>query len=261
MKKICLILSLLILFMSRASFAAEKEWQGYKTDNFKIFAHHVDDDFVNMVMRESEDALRNVLNCLNIRKYQMWSGDKAVSIYIYKNEEDYVKNGGQAGWSHGAALVRLRSIRIYPSANGFFDSILPHELGHIVLHEYVGIDTTIPLWFDEGVAMYQEKAKQLGGHRLAAQAMKNGKFIPLTDLTNMRLYSSTDVPTVELFYVESASIVNFMITQLGDFHFHKLCRELKENRSFENALAEAYPRIKNLGDLNKKWMEFLKDNE
>ncbi len=261
MKKIFLSLVFLILLWCGPCFAAVKEWQEYKTDNFKIFAHHVDEGFVNTVMTEAEDALRDVLNNFGIHKYQMWSGEKAVSIYIYANEDDYVKNGGQAGWSHGAALIQFRSIRTYPSANGFFDSILPHELGHIVLHEYIGIDTPVPLWFDEGTAMYQEKAKQLGCHKTTVLAMENGKFIPLTELTDMRLYSGTDIPTVSLFYAESASIVNFMITQLGDFHFRKLCRELKESRGFETALSNAFPRVKSVVDLNKQWVRFLKDNE
>ncbi len=259
MKYLICILFFLMLWVSPCF--ADKEWKEYKTDNFKIYARHVNEDFTNTVMMEAQETLETVLENFGIRKSQVWSKKNPVSIYIYENEEDYVKNGQQAGWSHGAALIQSRSIRTYPSASGFFDSILPHELGHIVLHEYLGIHVPVPLWFDEGVAMYQEKARQLGGHKAAAEAIKNGKFIPLTELTNMRLYSDTDQETVRLFYVESASVVNFMITQLGDFHFRKLCRLLKEHRSFHNALTEAYPRIKNLEDLNKQWVRYLTEND
>ncbi len=259
--RILLMALLLVVTASSVCLAANKEWKEYKTDNFRIFAHQVDEDFINAVMTEAESALSHVKDNLGINRHRVWPLDKPVAIHIYKDEQDYIKNGCQAKWSHGVTIVEDRSIRTYPSASGFFDSILPHELGHIVLHEYLGMHIAVPNWFDEGVAQYQEKAKQLGSHKKVAAAVKNRKFIPLTELTNMRLYSEIDLDTLALFYAESASVVNFMITQSDDFHFQKLCRELKESRSFHDALTDAYPRIKSIEDLNKKWLEFLKDYE
>ncbi len=255
------VIGFMVLMLMSTHVQAEKYWKELKTDNFRIYAHDVDADFVQTVMQEAEETLSDVLENLGLRKHQIWTQKSPISIYIYKNEDDYVKNGGQAGWSHGAALIQSRAIRTFPAASGFFDSILPHELGHIVLHEYVGIYIPIPLWFDEGVAMYQEKAKQLGGLKATRIAIKNEKFIPLTQLANVRLYAETDLEKIHLFYAESASIVNFMITELGDFRFRKLCRELKNNRSFDNALTSAYPRVKDLNDLNKQWVQFLQDND
>ena len=235
---------------------AKKEWDELKGSNFIVYSRDVPEDFVNTVLEEAENDFRRVSENLGVVHYQSWAWDKRANIYIYPNEEDYVKNGGM-GWSHGSALVQAKMIRTFPSDNGFFDSILPHELGHIILHEYVGPVADVPLWFDEGVAMYQEKARRLGAHAAVRKAIKNGQFIPLTQLAVMRLYNGTDKETVQLFYAESASVVNFMIAELGEAHFRKLCQGLKDRMRFEQALSAAYMRIDHLEELNKRWVAFL----
>ncbi len=238
---------------------AKKEWLEDKGSNFIIYHRQVPLDFVQTVMSSAEEDFRDVTANLGITRYQSWAWDKRAAIYIYKDEDDYVTNGGQAGWSHGSASVREKIIRTYPAANGFFDSILPHELGHIIFREFVGFNVDVPLWFEEGVAMYQEKAKRVGVNKTVKEAIENGQFIPLSRLTDMQLYKDTDQQVVNLFYAQSASIVYFMITQLGDQRFYQLCRELKDNTPFLTALTRVYVRVKTLDDLNKLWVNYLKE--
>ncbi len=108
--------------------------------------------------------------------------------------------------------------------------------------------------------MFQEKAKRIGANKIVREALANGQFIALRQLTDMRLYSNSDRQTVELFYAESASIVNFMITELGKGRFFRLCEQIKESKPFLDALSDVYPNIQTLDALNKKWVNYLKDN-
>ena len=245
--------------LSAHAFAArsQEKWQQTKGQNFIIYSREVPQDFVDTVMASAEEEFRNVTSGLGITRYQSWAWDKRAVIYIYRDNEDYVESGGQAGWSHGAALVQEKVIKTYPSANGFFDSMLPHELGHIILHEFTGPYADIPLWFDEGTAMYQEKARRLGSDSEVRAAIEKGAFIPLTQLKDVRIYNGTDEDTVHLFYAEAASAVHFLITEFGDQHFYKLCRALKDHMRFEDALSETYVHIKGLEDLNKQWLKHL----
>ena len=64
---------------------------------------------------------------------------------------------------------------------------------------------------------------------------------------------------VDLFYVESASIVNFMISELGRQRFVRLCRKLKEGGPFEWTVESVYARFKTVADLNKAWVEYLEN--
>ena len=73
----------------------------------------------------------------------------------------------------------------------------------------------------------------------------------------MRLYNNSPANELELFYAESASIVYYMISELGEFNFVRFCRALKEGQGFEDALQNIYVRFRNLGDLNRAWLNYL----
>ena len=183
--------------------------------------------------------------------------EEQIKIYIYSDRDDFVKNGGQAVWAHGAAFAKAKTIKLYPDASGFFDTVLPHELGHIIFRDYIGFTADIPLWFEEGVAIYQEKAKRLGSNETVKEAIENGQFIPLTQLTGMRLYKDSKDQVVDLFYTESASVVYYLITELGEQEFYMLCNEIKNNTPFQEALHKVYLRFKTIDDLNQAWVDYL----
>ena len=115
----------------------------------------------------------------------------------------------------------------------------------------------VPLWFEEGVAMYQEKAKRWGANKVVHQSQKTGEFIPLRELSQMRLDSQTEVKKVELFYAEAASIVYYLIQEQGTSRFVRLCHKIQEGVPFEEALKGVYVRFKNMDQLNKAWKDYL----
>jgi len=223
-KKILLCAGLLLL--AHTSFADDNQdtWQQMKGQDFIIYYRpSVPDDFVQTTMDTAEDELKRVTDNLGITNSPSWGGGRQIKVYIYRDRDDFVKNGGQAGWSHGVAFAKAKTIKLYPDVSGFFDSILPHELGHIIFRDFIGYTADIPLWFEEGVAIYQEKAKRLGSNDIVKEAIENGQFIPLSQLTGVRLYKDTQDQVVDLFYAESASAVYYMITELGDQEFTMLC--------------------------------------
>ncbi len=238
-------------------FAQAERWKELKSEHFIVYYREAPFDFVQNVQKAAEQYYREINENLGFARYEGWSYDRRAKIYIYNDQEDYVQNAGVAQWSHGVASAQRREIRTFPSAHGFFDSTLPHELGHIVFREFIGMDVWVPSWLEEGVAMYQEKARRWGANRDVQQAIKAGKFISLRELMHMPLYSDTPRETVELFYAEAASLTYFMISELGKFRFVNFCRKLKNRSSFESALHAAFPRVRNIDDLNKMWMDYL----
>jgi hypothetical protein len=64
---------------------------------------------------------------------------------------------------------------------------------------------------------------------------------------------------VELYYWEAASFMDFMARESGQQRFLAFCRELKKTKSFEKALSSTYIRFQNIEDLNKAWVDFLRD--
>ena len=257
-KTIAAILFFVSLFLNSHEAQSEEKWKESKSLHFIIYYKEAPGDFVKSVEEESERYYDEIAKNLGFTRYEGWLWDDRAKIYIYDNGDDYVQSGRQAGWSHGVASVEQKVIRTYPAAHGFFDSTLPHELGHIIFREFVGFKAQVPLWFEEGIAMYQEKARRWGVHQTVKKALEAGTFISLPDLTSTRLSADSDPLMVQLFYDESASVVQYLINDLGEYRFASFCRELEKGGPFEWTLQSVYYRFKNMEDLNKAWVEFLK---
>lgn len=236
---------------------AANEWKEYKQQHFIIYYKDAPASFIKSVEESAEDYYVEITRNLGFTRYKGWTWDERAKIYIYDNADDYVNSGKVYGWSHGSASPKNKVIRTFPAAHGFFDSTLPHEVGHIVFREFVGFSADVPLWLEEGIAMYQEKAQRWGSNETVRKSIEDGRFIPLTELNRSFLSSTTEQEDVELFYTESASIVYYLISELGQHRFVNLCRKLGDGKSFEVALKSVYVRFNNLEDLNKAWMDYL----
>lgn len=254
--KIIPVFILMVVTFAGNVFGQQDEWNKHKGTHFVIYYKSVPLDFIKTVESAAEESFREISDGLGFRRDVHWVAEGRAKIYIYENAEDYKANA-MFQWSHGAAFASEKTIRTFPSAHGFFDSTLPHELGHIIFREYIGIEPKVPLWFEEGVAMYQEKAKRFGAHDFVLQAVEKGEFIPLNDLTDMRLYNNSPDSQLQLFYAESASIVYYIINELGEHKFVRFCRALKDRKSFLEALQDVYVRFKSLDDLNRAWLNYL----
>lgn len=248
---------LLLIPALDATASGPDKWNEYRSAHFLIYYKSIPLDFIKTVEGAAEDHYQAIAKGLGFQREESWVSDKRAKIYIYQDANDYILNGEQQQWSHGSAFAAAKTIRTFPSAHGFFDSTLPHEIGHIIFREFVGLEADAPLWFEEGVAMYQEKAKRFGVNSIVKTALENGEFIALKDLTDMRLYSDSPTETLELFYAESASIVYYMVSELGEFNFVRFCRALKDGKSFTDALRTVYVRFRNLDDLNRAWLNYL----
>ncbi len=256
MKKSILFLIVSFLFaIPKASFA--QEWTEYKRQHFIIFYNEAPMDFVKTVEKMAEDYYTEISQNMGFVRYRGWNWDERAKIYIFDNDDHYTKVGKNARWSHGMASPKDKIIRTYPAAHGFFDTTLPHELAHIIFREFIGFRSYIPSWFEEGIAMYQERAKRWGVDDVVREAMKEGKFLSIDELTQIRLTSNTDVNTVQLFYAESASITKYIMSEFGKHRFVRLCRKLKSGISFEDAFKTVYVRFKNFDALNRSWINYL----
>ena len=251
-------LSLCFLLLVCQSVFADGEWQEHKGAHFILYYKKSDFAFIKRVEEMAEYYYDRIARDLGFTRYKSWSWEDRAKIYIYDDAEDYVNSGRQLEWSGGTASATKRTIRTFPAAHGFFDSTLPHELGHIIFREFVGFKAQIPIWFEEGIAMYQEQARRWGAHETARAAIQNGTFMPLNEMTLLELSDKMENNLVQLFYAESASIINYMIGELGQERFVRLCRKLQEGEPFDWTLESVYVRFKDSNQLNDSWVKFLK---
>jgi len=257
MIKRILLISLVVGIATVLSAETKERWQEQRSRHFYIFYKSAPKDFVDAVEKAAEGYYDEIINNLGFSGYRRWSFEERAKIYIYDDREDYLNSAKQAAWSHGAAYFHQKTIRTFPAAHGFFDSILPHELGHIIFRDFIGPSASVPLWIDEGVAMYQERAKRWGAHKTVQAAIEQGNFIPLRQLSRIRLRGDLTQAEIDLFYAESASVINFMIKEMGEHRFRDFCRKLRLGQSFYQALKNAYARFSELQDLEDAWLNYL----
>lgn len=235
---------------------AEEGWKERKCTHFIIYYKNAPPDFIDSVEEMAEYYYGEIAGNLGFTRYKNWSWDERAKLYIYDNAEDFQQSGA-VNWSEGVASIGTKVIRSFPSAHGFFDSTLPHELGHIIFREFVGPKAQVPIWFEEGIAMYQEKARRWGADEVVRQALKKGTFMPLEEMTQVYLSDKMDLDRVQLFYAESASAINYLINEWGKQRFITLCRKLQDGGPFEWAFSSVYVNFKDIKQLNKAWVASL----
>ncbi|MFH1692621.1 MAG: peptidase MA family metallohydrolase [Candidatus Omnitrophota bacterium] len=258
MKKIKLLLCFLLFFPVCFSFASDMREK--KSTHFIIYYEGVPEDFVGTVIKYAEGYYTDLTEKLGFRRFDYWTWENRAKIYIYPDQETYTKETRQPAWSGGVVSYQEKSIWTFPRESGFFDSLLPHEIGHIVFREVVGSGRrSVPLWLDEGVASYLEEAKRVGANMFILKAMRNNTFIPFAELNRITPSMLRQRSDVDLFYAESVSIVSYLIEKFGATAFNDFCRKLRDGKSLDRALSFSYFYIRNSDDLGEFWERYLED--
>jgi hypothetical protein len=122
----------------------------------------------------------------------------------------------------------------------------------------VGFSTSLPVWFEEGVAQLQEAGKKERAQKYIREVVKSRQHIPLPFLMRWDIRKESDPQKVKVFYLESLSLVDFMIRTYGSSAFGTFCRSLKEGKNFEESLKSAYViTINSVENLEKMWLEYM----
>ncbi len=252
------IICAVLLLSSRFCLAADM--QEKKSTHFIIYYEGVPEDFVDTVLRYAEGYYSDLTEKLGFRRFDYWTWDKRAKIYIYPDQETYVERTRQPQWSGGVVSYADKTIWTYPRESGFFDSLLPHEIGHIVFREVVGSGRgRVPLWLDEGVASYLEEARRVGANMFILKAMKNNTFIPFAQLNGITPDTLRQRTDVDLFYAESVSVISYLIEKYGVAAFNDFCKKLRDGKSLDRALSYSYFYLRSADDLGEFWERELRD--
>lgn len=246
-------LSILALFC-RVSHA--RDWEVKKSTHFIVY-YEEDPDFVDKVLEKAEYYYNSIVDGLGFRRFDFWTWDERAKIYIYKNKRDYIAETNQPDWSGGCVHYRDRVIKSYRESSPFLESLLPHEMAHIIFRESIGF-RNIPWWLDEGVACFHEPPKRALYRAIAKEAAQTGRLLPLSALAEVRVASEVDSGQVRLSYAEASSVVEYLITQHGSYNFSDLCWQLRQGKGLDSAINAAYPTLRNIADLEDKWIVYMK---
>ncbi|MDD2679558.1 MAG: peptidase MA family metallohydrolase [Candidatus Omnitrophica bacterium] len=229
-------------------------WQTQKSQHFIIYYQdNSPAGFADELIYRAEDYYNSIVDKLGYRRSDFWSWDNRARIYLYKDAEDFQKNTQRASWAAGVVLVGSREIKTFVGQENFFDTILPHEMTHIIFREFVGNKAIFPLWIEEGVACSQEKAGLGLRMQLAKKLISEDKYIKLGEFSALSDPGQID-PAV--FYAQAASLVVFLIHSQGESGFLDFSRALRDGVEWGKALLRTY-NFNSLQQLENAWKGFV----
>jgi len=271
------------MFFLGTGIAIAQDWEELGGEHF-IVHFTGDEDFAKDALDKAEVYYRRIAAELGYPRYSdFWLWDNRVEIYIYPDHVSFLKATDQPEWSHGVADYKDKEIISYAWSENFVESLLPHEMAHLIFRDFVGFKGEIPLWLDEGVAQWAEEAKRDEMKQMVKNLYVENKLLLMKDLTTLDirrykemdrvfirstimrdgnpgvLFLSTD-QFISTYYLQSVSLIGFLIEKYGSDRFAHFCRQLRDGKSLEEAFSFAYPvYIGSLEELDSKWREYLEE--
>jgi len=239
-------------------FSHAQEWKELKGDHF-IVSYVSDEEFAEEILRNAERHYQEIASDLGYQRYSdFWTWEKRVKIILYPDKESFLKATNQMKWSEGMADYLTKRIISYQGSARFIESILPHEMAHLIFRDYVGFTGEVPLWIDEGVAQWMEREKRPLVFGASRELLGGSRQIPIKRLTELDIREVKEQGQVTAFYLEAVSLVGFLIEQYGSDRFVAFCRQLRDGKSLNEALRFAYPTaIRSVNDLEAGWKRFI----
>lgn len=251
-------------FICSANADGPISWKEIKGGHFIVYYTLSGDvGLARDVLRKSEEYYRSIGDRVGYTRYsQFWTWDERVKILLFPDHQSFLEETGLPSWSNGFSdrdtqVFRSRAIVTFRQEKDFLDGLLPHEISHLVMHDYIP-SQNLPIWLDEGIAQFTERNKKEWAEKMVRAAYQQEKLIPFAVLLTQDIRQERDAQKAGLFYAESLSVVNFLMTQYSQESFRRLCRGLRDSLPFGDAFSTAYGnQIRSVSELQKKWLDSI----
>lgn len=179
-----------------------------------------------------------------------------IPVTLYDRDEYQKLMGNVPHWS-GALFDGKIRIPVYLNSSGgqnIYDSLeLKKLIYHELTHSFV-LDlsqTKCPIWLNEGLAQYfEDKVKPIDLTLLSGAVQKN-KLLTTDELMFQEISKVTDHEKALLYYVESFSLVSYILKQRKMYHIKQLLLELGKGAGFHEAFEKSMGRT--LRDISTNW--------
>ena len=242
------------MFMPAIVFAQEQDWNIFKSSHFLVFYRQAPESLLDQLTQKAEGYYNEITDEFGFNRSNFWTWDNRAKIYLFDTQDEYRKANSGLDWSIGLVAVDSKSIQSYSTAPGLLDNVLAHELAHIIFSEKVGFNNpAVPLWLEEGVASFQERRSQNQSVKsFLADKIQTNTFMNLKQLSSFDLMQAQDKQLVDLFYLESFSLLQYLIKEFGKDKFVLFCQYLRDYRDLTRALRLTYAFDSEL-DLESAW--------
>jgi hypothetical protein len=226
-------------------------WEQRADDLVRVHWYDGDDAFGDTLL----DAARRSLNGVNAL---IPSPDNTpVDVYVYSSAADLQSAlflGGEE-WQGGHANPRLGVVMVAitpgPEQSIDMETLIPHELAHVMLYRNVGKGyAVLPVWLSEGIASLVELYPNPDYDQALETASQNNSLLPITELCDT---FPPDASRAYLAYAESQSFVRFLRNSYGAPALLQLASAYANGLSCEQGVVRTLG--SSLTSLDTRWRE------
>ncbi len=226
------------------------DWRSLTEGKLTLFWYEGDDSFARELMNACEAGLARLTQ--NIGTYP----ERPIKIYIYTSSRDL--QGAMIfpmEWTGGVAFTEfgIIAIGVSPDRLDWGKRALVHELTHLVVHQATFSPYgRLPVWLDEGLAMYNEGELEPFLQSWLAKAISENKLISVRSLCSP---FSAEPEKAYLSYAESYSLVEYLLNNYSQDKMLHLLTLLKQGNTYDEALTQVYGF--DIDGLDSRWQETL----
>jgi len=228
------------------------QWQKVGKSNVDLFYYGSNQARAQKLLNAAVAALAHIKDQIGV------SPNKTAKIYVYDSKDDMGPALVSRSQSYDemtttlGVLVSKDTLLLLGSAEGATQTIA-HELTHLVVGQATQnpFQAPLPRWLDEGLAMYNEGS--LPGYNKDAldEAIATDTLISVRSLS---AYTG-DPNQVNLFYAESYSVIDYLLSQYGRDKMVALLNDFKAGAYQDDALQKVYGF--GLEGLDAKWRAWV----
>jgi hypothetical protein len=210
-------------------------WTSIASDNIILHWYQGTEAYAQDLMKSAESA-RIVL------KQDVGAWPTAdINLYIYDSnqamkdalvgEPDWI--GGLTFWQNQRTII----IGIGPGEEAYGKATIAHELAHAAVNSIMGgCYANIPLWLNEGIAVYTEGPPDPQFIKLIEHAVYYDELFSLRSISEQYQEVNGDP---SLTYAEALSVVQFLVEDYGHEKIRNVLQALGEGHTYDSALESA----------------------
>jgi len=160
--------------------------------------------------------------------------------------------GGATTFVFDRGEVHSWTMSIQGPVDRVFDSVLPHEITHMVFASH--FREPLPRWADEGGATSVEHISERTKHRrMLNQFLRTGRGIAFSRLFSITEYPSDPMPL----YAQGFSLAEYLIQRGGKRRYVAFMGDALKNNDWIGAVRRNYG-FADLGKLQNTWLTWVK---
>ena len=231
-------------------------WRSLSSDGLTLLWYEGNDSFAQELMDACKQGLDRLKPISHWEARSAEATPRPITIYVYASMVDL--RGAMIfpqEWTGGAAFTDfgIIVIGIPPDQVDWGERALVHELTHVVVHQATfGPYGALPVWLDEGLAMYNEGQLEWFFQSWLNEAVAEDELISVASLCSP---FSAEPEKAFISYAESYSLVEYLMHNYGQGKMLELLGLFKQGNTCDAALTQVYGF--DIDGLDSRWRETL----